>query len=48
MNADVAKPIPRDVVYSEMTVDADQRLAAMRACRRHFYRDNEPRIQPEM
>jgi hypothetical protein len=30
MNADVAKPIPRELVYSEMAVDVDQRLAAMR------------------
>src|SRR5690349_4678845 len=32
MNADVAKPIPRELVYSEMAVDVDQSLAAMRPC----------------
>jgi hypothetical protein len=29
MNADVAKPIPMELVYSEMAVDVDQKLAAM-------------------
>jgi hypothetical protein len=36
MNADVAKPIPRELVYSEMAVDVDQRLAAMQPCRSRF------------
>jgi hypothetical protein len=36
MNADVAKPIHCGLVYSEMVIDRDQRLAAMRLSREHF------------
>jgi hypothetical protein len=36
MNADLAKPIPMELVYSEMAVDVDQRVAAMRPFTSHL------------
>jgi hypothetical protein len=36
MNAHLAKPIQQDLVYSEMAVDVDQRLAAMQPCGTRF------------
>jgi hypothetical protein len=36
MNADVAKPIHHGLVYSEMVIDRDQPLAALRPFQEHF------------
>jgi hypothetical protein len=42
MNADVAKPIHHGLVYSEMVIDRDQPLAALRPFQEHFVATMSP------
>jgi hypothetical protein len=42
MNADIAKPIHHGLVYSEMVIDRDQRLAALRPFQEHFVATTTP------